>query len=120
MSLQTLAGSRVRADITPQKLHQLSHQSQALDLYCREYLELRSHLESQDLETKQLIHKLGMVNQQISQLLGPQDAPIVHQVDGEYLVINIAEGLLMAGAITASVERATTVAAICGEGLDHG
>ena len=117
MHPQTLTGSRVRADITPQELHRLDMTSQALDVYCREYLELRSHLEAQDLETRQLMKRLGYVNQHIAQLLGPQEAPIVHQIDGELLVINVVEGLLMTGAITASVERATTVAAICGEGL---
>jgi hypothetical protein len=117
MHPQTLTGSRVRADITPQELHNLAHSSSALDLYCREYLELRSHLEAADLDLKQLLQRLGFVNQHIAHLLGPQESPIVHQVDGELLVINVVEGLLMAGAITASIERATTVAAICGEGL---
>ena len=117
MHPETLTGSRVRADITPQELHQLAHTSSALDLYCREYLELRSHLEAADQDLKLLLQRLGFVNQHIAQLLGPQECPIVHQVDGELLVINVAEGLLMAGAITASVERATTVSAVFGEGL---
>lgn len=116
MTPQTLTGTRVKAGITPQELHLLDRTSQALDIYCRQYLELRSHLEAADRETNQLIHKLGMVNQHIAQLLGVQEAPIVHQVDGEFLVINIAEGMLMAGAITASVQRAATVADVFGEG----
>ena len=76
---------------------------------CSLYLEYQSRLEALDRETDEVIRDLGDVTATVAKLLGPMESPLVVEVSGVLVVINVAEGLLIPGQLTAGLSVANRV-----------
>lgn len=105
------------AQCQPTDKHNPNFCKQVLKAQCQEYLKYRSELESIDLETDRIVNGLGKVTANVANLLGPLESPLVMEVDGVLVVINVANGLLIPNQLTASLTVASTAEDLFGPEL---
>ena len=86
-----------------------------LKTLCQQYLKYRSDLEAIDQETNRIINGLGQLTAEVANLLGPMEDPMVMEVDGVLVVINVAEGLLVPKQLAASLAVAAKAEDVLGE-----
>lgn len=100
---------------SPSQYHPATLCKQQLLNACSKYLECHSKLEALDRETDAVVRDLGNLTAAVAELLGPLDNPLVVEVDGVLVVINVAEGLLLPKQLTACFTVASSVEDLLGE-----